>query len=50
MEEKKMLEFKFENGKVLLTVDPNKDGQPVFKAEIDAAEVPDEILSAIKKK
>lgn len=48
--ENKMLTLKLENGKVIFAFDPNKDGQPVFKAEIDAAEVPDEVLSVLSKK
>jgi len=47
-EEKKVLDFKIEDDKMLLTVDPNKDGQPVLSLAINLKEVPDEIISAIK--
>ena len=47
--EKKMLDFKIEDGKLHLSVDPNKDGQPVVTLVVDMAEVPDEVLSAFKK-
>jgi hypothetical protein len=49
-DEKKMIDFKFEDGKMILSVDPNKDGEPVLFLMIDAAEVPDEIVSIISKK
>lgn len=47
-------DLKFEGSKVLASVevDPNGDGQPVAKitVEIDLAEVPDEVMSAVMKK
>ena len=46
----KAVEFTFEGSKLLVIVDPNKDGQPVMKLEIEMAEIPDEILSAISAK
>ena len=47
-------DFKFEGSKLIVTAefDPNGDGQPVMKiaAEIDMAEIPDEVLDAVAKK
>ena len=45
-----MIDFNFEDGKLILSVDPNKDGQPVVFLSVDVAEVPDEIVSALSKK
>ena len=45
----KALEFKIEAGMLIILVDPNKDGQNVLEVKIDLAEVPDEVLSALKK-
>lgn len=56
MTEKKAVEasYKFEDSKLIVSavIDTNKDGEPVAKMtlEIDLAEVPDEVFSAIKKK
>jgi hypothetical protein len=50
MPEKKMIDFKFEDGKFVLSVDPNKDGEPVLFLALDVKEVPDEIVSALTKK
>lgn len=47
-------DLKFEGSKVIATVelDPNGDGQPLAKVtvEIDLAEAPDEVMSAVMKK
>lgn len=47
-------EFKFDGTKLVAEVgfDSNDDGQPVAKLslEIDIAEIPDEVLSAVMKK
>lgn len=48
--EGKLVDFKFEGTKLLVTVDPNKDGQCVLKVEVDLAEIPDEVLSLISGK
>jgi hypothetical protein len=48
-EENKVLEYAIEDGKLVLKVDPNKNGKYVVKVEIDMLEVPSEIVSAIKK-
>jgi hypothetical protein len=50
MPENKAVEFSFEGSKLKIIADPNKDGQPVITLEIEMAEIPDEILSAIQKK
>ena len=44
-----MLEFKVDEGKFIISVDPNKDGQPVVFLSVDLTEVPDEIASLFKK-
>lgn len=46
----KAVDFKFEGSKLLIAIDPNKDGGPVLKLEIDLAEIPDEVLSLIAAK
>ena len=47
-------EYKFEGSKLKISaaVDTNKDGEPVagMSLEIDLAEIPDEVFSAIKEK
>lgn len=48
--ENKAFDFKVEGGKLLITIDPNKDGQPVMTLSVDIAEIPDEVISALKKK
>jgi hypothetical protein len=50
----KKFEYKFEGSKLIASgeLDPNGDGQPVVKValEIELAEIPDEVFSAIKEK
>lgn len=46
-EEKKVYSLKFTDGKLLIELDPNRDGQPVMKLEVDVMEIPDEVISAI---
>lgn len=48
--EKKAVEVKFEGSKLIVVADPNKDGQAVVRVEIELAEIPDEVLSAISAK
>ncbi len=48
-EEKKVLDFKVEDGKFKIKVDPNKDGEAVVELMVDLKEVPDEVLSIFKK-
>lgn len=47
--ENKAIDFVIDGGKLIIKADPNKDGQPVVTVIVDLAEVPDEIISAIKK-
>jgi hypothetical protein len=49
MEEQKALSFKIEGGKFILSVDTNKDGQPLLTLALDLTEVPDEVLALFKK-
>lgn len=49
MEEKKVVDFKVEDGKLKILVDTNKDGEPVVSLVVDIAEIPDEVVSALKK-
>lgn len=44
------VKINFEGSKLLVIVDPNKDGQAVVKLEVELAEIPDEVLSAIQAK
>lgn len=46
----KAVDFKFEGSKLVVVVDPNQDGQAVVKVEVELAEIPDEVLSAIQEK
>jgi hypothetical protein len=48
-EEHKLVDFKIEESKLHLTVDPNRDGQAVVSLLVDLAEIPDEVLSALGK-
>lgn len=50
MEEKKAVVFKIDGGFFYISVDPNKDGQNVLELKVDLAEVPDEVISALKSK
>ena len=49
MEEKKVVDFKVEDGKLKILVDTNKDGEPVISLVVDIVEIPDEVVSALKK-
>lgn len=44
-----IVSFTIEEGSMVITVDPNKDGQALLSLKIDLLEVPDEIVSLIKK-
>lgn len=44
------VKFEFEGSKLKIAVDPNGDGQPVVKVEVELAEIPDEVLSVITSK
>jgi len=46
----KAFDFKIEGGFLIITADPNKDGQNVLELKIDLTEVPDEVMSALSKK
>ena len=48
--ENKAVEMKFEGSKLVLTVDPNKDGGPVLTLVVDLMEIPDEVMSIIASK
>lgn len=50
MEENKSVSFKVEDGKLVVQVDPNKDGQALLTVHLDIAEVPDEVIELFKKK
>jgi len=50
MPENKAVSFLFDGSKLKIIVDSNKDGEPVLSVEIEMAEIPDEVLSAIQKK
>lgn len=50
MPENKVVDFTFEGSKLIVKVDPNKDGEHVLEVKIDMAEVPDEIASIFAKK
>ena len=44
----KLIDWDVDGGKLTITIDPNKDGEPVAGFFLDLSEVPDEILSAFK--
>jgi hypothetical protein len=48
--ENQAVKFEFEGSKLLIAVDPNRDGGPVVKVEIDLMEIPDEVMSLISAK
>ena len=48
--EKKAIDFKFEDGKLIINVDLNKDGESVLKLEVDLTELPQEIWDAWRNK
>ena len=47
--EHKKVEFKVEDNKLKIMVDPNQDGEPLMTVIVDITEIPDEVLSAINK-
>lgn len=49
-QDNKAVVFQIENGKLVIAVDPNKDGQPVASITVDLNEVPDEVLALLRKK
>lgn len=44
------VKFEFEGSKLKVAVDPNGDGEPVMKIELELAEIPDEVLALISSK
>jgi len=42
----KVIDYKIEDGKLKVTADPNKDGEPVITIELDLSEVIDEITKS----
>ena len=50
MPENKIVDFKFEGSKLIINVDPNKDGEVVLSVSLDMAEIPDEVASFFAKK
>jgi len=46
--ENQVVEVKFEGAKVIINVDPNKDGSPLVKVELDLLQIPSEVKDLIK--
>lgn len=46
--ENKVVELKFEGAKAIIVVDPNKDGLPLMKVELDLMQIPQEVKDLIK--
>lgn len=46
----KKLAMTTQDGKFIILVDPNQDGEALIKLEVDLAEVPDELIDIFKKK
>lgn len=42
-------DIKFVDGKLFISLDSNKDGQPILELKVDLFEVSDEILDFFKK-
>ena len=49
-DEFKVVAFSVVDSKLSITVDTNKDGQPVLTVLLDIAEVPDEVAALFAKK
>ena len=49
MSENKKFSYEVVDGKFIISVDPNEDGEALVKVEIMIAEIPDEVLDALKK-
>lgn len=48
MSDVNVVEVKFEGAKVIIAVDPNKDGSPLVKVELDLLQIPAEVKELIK--
>lgn len=46
--ENQIVDIKFEGAKVIVAVDPNKDGSPLVKVELDLMQIPSEVKDLIK--
>lgn len=42
------VDLKFEGAKAIILVDPNKDGSPLLKVELDLLQIPAEVKDLIK--
>ena len=49
MSDKKVFDIKIEDGKLIISIDTNKDGEPVAFFSVALSEIPDEVIDAIKK-
>lgn len=47
--EKKSVVLKIDGGKLIIVVDPNKDGDALLVVSVDLAEVPDEVIEVFKR-
>ncbi len=48
-DDEKKLKMGVKNGKFVIEIDTNMDGQPILSIVLDLAEVPDEILGMFNK-
>lgn len=48
-DDKKILSMNLVDGKLVISVDSNKDGEPVLEVSVDILEVPDELMKILKK-
>lgn len=46
--ENAQVELKFEGTKAIVVIDPNKDGSPLLKVELDLLQIPVEVKDLIK--
>jgi len=45
-----VVKFEYQDTKLFVSIDPNKNGVPVIKLELDLSEIPSEVWEAIKAK
>lgn len=48
--DKKVVSLEIKDGKLVIVVDANKDGQAVLTVAVDLSEVADELLQALRSK
>lgn len=44
-----MIDFKVDDGKLVIGVDPNEDGEAVVEVVVHITEIPDEVMDLLNK-